>query len=205
MRSHVLGPVAMAAALLLAVPAVAEDELAEPTDPPLGPPAVFEDAAGDVEGGVGPDFVSCSVSEPWQSLLRFELEFTTDPPLSYDLETMTTDELWVAVATGPDPVFPDDLTYALIVHGATLPQETETGSGLFDTTATEGNEVFWGVVDVAVDGPRLALSVDRKLLGDPEALSFFAWAGSEGEDGDGGYDSCPDEDSGPGTYELVGR
>lgn len=199
MRSHAMTAMATVAALLLvAVPAVAQDE-------PTGPPAVFEDAADDVEGGSGPDFVSCSVSEPWESLVRFELEFVDDPPLSYDLETMRTDELWVAVATGPDAVLPDDLTYALIVHGATLPRVAETGSGLYDTTATEGNEVFWGVVDVAVDGPTLALSVDRKLLGDPDQLSFYAWAGSEGDDGEGGYDSCPDEDAGPGTYRLAGR
>ena len=192
------------AMLPLAWPTVASDKPVEPTEPPLGPPAVFEDAAGDVGAGGGPDFISCAVSEPWESLIRFELEFTTDPPLSYDLETMTTDELWVAVATGSDPVFPDDLVYALIVHGATLPQALDSGPGLYDATASEGDEVFWGVVDVALDGPKLTLTVDRKLLGDPDELAFVAWAGSEGEDGSGGHDSCPDEEAGPGEYQLVG-
>lgn len=50
----------------------------EPTDPPLGPPVVYDDPVGDVPEG--PDFVACGVSEPWQSLVSFRLEFTEDPP-----------------------------------------------------------------------------------------------------------------------------
>ena len=193
----------VAATLLLAAPVIAADVEAEPTEPPLGPPVVYEDPAGDVAEGV-PDIISCGVSEPFESLVRFELEFTSDPPLSYDLETSTTDELWLVVTSRPDPVMPDDLEYALILHGATLPQAVESGSGLYDTTAEPGKEVFWGVVDVAVDGPKLALSVDRKLIGDPDELAFFAWSGQEGEGEAASSDSCPDEEAGAGTYTLVG-
>jgi len=191
---------AMAATLLLAAPTVAADDEAGPTGPPLGPPAVYEDPAGDVPEGA-PDLISCGVSEPWESLVRFELEFATDPPLSYDVETWTTDELWVMVATEPGAAMPEDLEYALIVHGATLSEAAETGSGLFDATAAEGEEVFWNVVDVEVDGPTIALSVDRKLLGDPDSFAFFAMVATEGTDE---HDSCPDEEVGPGAYELFG-
>ena len=182
--------------------AVAAESESEPTNPPLGPPVVYDDPAGDVTGG--PDLIACGASEPWESLVSFRLEFASEPPLSYDLETMTTDELWVAVSTKPGPLFEGDIEYALIVHGATLPQEETTGSGLYDATATDGNEVFWRVVDVEVDGSILTLTVDRKLVGDPEVLYFQTAVGSEGEDESGGYDMCPDEDEGPGEYELVG-
>ena len=195
-----IGPVlAMAAALLLAAPTMASEDEAEPPEP-LGPPVFHVDPAGDVPDGT-PDLVGCGVSEPFESLLRFELEFATDPPLGYDLETWTTDELWLTVATEPGAVMPDDMEYALIVHGATLPAVAESGSGLYDATAAEGDEVFWGVVDVEVDGPVIALAVDRKLLGDPETIYFAALVAAEGTDE---YDSCPDEDIGPTEYELYG-
>ena len=191
--------VVAAAMLLLVTPAVAGEEDAQATEPPLGPPVVYEDPAGDTAEGA-PDLISCGVSEPFDSLLRFDLEFADAPPLSYDMETMTTDELWVAVASTPEAMMPDDIEYALIVHGATLAEAADSGSGLYDATAAEGDEVFWGVVDVAVDEANLALSVDRKLLGDPDELRFFAWAGGEGE-GEA-YDSCPDEEAGAGEYVL---
>lgn len=193
----------VAATTLLAGPTVAGDVETEPTEPLLGPPTVYEDPVGDVPEGA-PDLISCSVSEPWESLVRFELEFASQPQLAYDLETWTTDELWVTVSTRPDPVFPDDVEYALIVHGATLAEVAESGSGLYDATAAEGDEVFWGVVDVDVDGPTLRLSVDRKLLGDPDVLYFSALATSEEADESGEYESCPDEEVGAGRYVLVG-
>jgi hypothetical protein len=194
---------AIAAALLLATPASAVEPESEPTDPPLGPPVVYEDPVGDVDGE-GPDFVSCGASEPWDSLVRFRFEFTSEPPLGYDVATSSTDEMWVGLATSPDIAFPEGLEYILIVHGATLATATESGSGLYDTTQPEGDEVFWGVVDAEVDGAVLTLTVDRKLVGDPETIYFAAAAGSEGEDGASSHDMCPDEEEGPGEYVLVG-
>lgn len=183
--------------------AAAIDAEPEPTDPPLGPPVVYEDPVGDVAEGT-PDLVACGVSEPWESLLSFRLEFASEPPLSYDLDTWTTDELWVALLTQPDGTFADDIEYAIIVHGATLPEEEKKGSNLYDTTQPEGDEVFWGVVDADVEGPVLTLTVDRKMLGDPEVIYFHAAATSEGQEDPNGYDACPDEDAGPGEYVLVG-
>jgi hypothetical protein len=188
-----------------ATPAVAADTELAPTPPPKGPPVVYEDPAGDVDESV-PDLISCAASEPWESLLSFRLEFAAAPPLSYDMETMTTDELWLMLLSGPeaDPLTDSDqIEYAMIVHGATLPAEEETGSGLFDTTQPEGQEVFWRVVDVDVEGAVLTLSIDRKLVGDPEVVYFVAGVTSEGQE-ESGYDACPDLDTGPGAYELVG-
>jgi hypothetical protein len=188
-------PVVIATSILVSAAAVSASE-AEPTAQPL---ARYEDPVGDVPDGFGPDFVACSVSEPWQSLVGFSFEFASEPPLGYDLETMTTDELWVGVTTEPDALFPDDFEYLLIVHGATLAEEAEAGASLFDTTQAEGDEVFWGVVDVHVDGATLTLTVDRKLVGDPEELYFLGLAVAEGQDD---VDLCPDAQRGPGEGEF---
>lgn len=177
----------------------------EPTPPPLGPPLIHQDPVGDVAGGSGPDFVACGVSEPWESLVSFTFEFAAEPPLSYDLETWSTDELFVAVSPRADADFlKGDFEYALIVHGATLPSDAETGSGLYDSTRAEGDEVYWRVVDIAVDGSTLTLSVDKKLIGDPDTVYFMAGASREGQEETEVYDVCPDEEVGPLAYELVG-
>jgi hypothetical protein len=205
MRNPTTVAVIVASAVVAGAASAAAEGESEPTPPPLGPPVTYEDPAGDVEDGV-PDLLSCAVSEPWESLLSFRLEFASEPPLSYDMDTMTTDELWLMLLSGPevDPMNdPDGIKYAMIVHGATLPGEEETGSGLFDTTQPEGQEVFWRVVDVDVEGSVLTLSIDRKLVGDPEVVYFVAGVTSEGQE-EGGYDACPDLDTGPGEYELFG-
>jgi hypothetical protein len=174
----------------------------EPTDPWLVPLAIHADPVGDVQGGEGPDIVSCSIAEPWQSLVSFTFEFAADPPLSYDVETMSTDELWVGLFTDPAAVFPDDVTHLLGVHGATLGEEAVTGATLWDASQVEGDPVFWRVVDVEVEGPTLTLAVDRKLMGDPNPDELYfvgmAFAGEVG-------DFCPDvQELEPGRYQLGG-
>lgn len=173
----------------------------------LAVPVVSEDPVGDVPGGEGPDFESCGVSQPASitgSLLRFSFEFVSDPPLAADLETWSTDELSLGVAVEPDAVFPDDAKYGIIVHGVTLPQEADTGAPLVVGLMEEEYDVFERVVDVAVDGSTVTLSVDRKPLGDPEAVYFFAAVSVEGQAGSTQSDVCPDEDKGPGEYSLFG-
>jgi hypothetical protein len=173
----------------------------EPTDPPVEPLAVYKDPVGDVPAGA-PDLVSCAISEPWQSLVSFTFEFAAEPPLSYDVESMTTGEFWVGLTTNPAAVFPDDITHILGVHGATLEEEAVTGATLFDTSLAEGDPTFWRVVDVEVEGATLTLAVDRKLIGDPEDLYFLGLAAAEGQDG---VDTCPDaRELGPGRYQLGG-
>ena len=194
----------VAAALVLAsATGVAAAEVEpEPTDAPTVPLAIYEDPVGDVPGGTGPDFVSCSIAEPWQSLVSFTFEFAAEPPLSYDVETMSTDELWVGLSTDPAAVFPDDITHLLGVHGATLEQEAVSGANLFDATLTESDPVFWGVVDVEVEGTILTLTVDRKLVGDPDDLYFVGIASTEGQEVG---DFCPDvQELEPGRYQLGG-
>jgi len=133
----------------------------------------YEDPVGDVTGGVGPDIVAVTISEPWESLVSFEVEFATDPSITYDLETMATDSLAIGLSSRPDARVFDEFEYMLMVHGATLPQELEIGSALYDSTQPVGDEVFWRVVDVAVDGPTVTLTFDWKLVGDPDTLAFF--------------------------------
>lgn len=193
-------PMATAVAIFLSCGAIAFPMTAsgtEPSEPALGPPAVYEDAPGDVADG--PDLVACSVSEPWQSLVSFGFEFASVPPLGYDLTTGSTDTLMVFLATNPEAVLPEEAEYVLGVHGATLAQEVTTGANLYDN-ARSGDQVLWRVTDVEVDGAVVTLTVDRKLLGDPSVLYFLAGVASEGEDEPGAYDTCPDEASGPGQY-----
>ena len=88
----------------------------------------------------------------------------------------------------------------LMVHGATLPEEVGIGSALYDGTQPEGDEVFWRVVDVAVDGPTVTLTLDWKLVGDPDTLAFFVAASSEGPTETDVFDVYPEEDQLPGIY-----
>ena len=196
-------PSIMAAMLLTSASAVTTTGAEpEPTDPPIVPLVTYEDPVGDVPGGEGPDFVSCSLSEPWQSLVSFSFEFASDPPLSYDLETMSTAELWVALATDPAAVVPEDATHLLGVHGATLEAEAVTGAALWDASQVEDDPVFWRVVDVEVEGATVTLAVDRKLVGDPDDLHFVGIVSAEGQEVG---DFCPDvQELEPGRYQLDG-
>jgi len=160
----------------------------------------YEDPIGDVTGGVGPDIVAVTISEPWESLVSFEVEFATDPPIAYDLETMSTDQLTIGLSSRPDTAAFDEFEYMIMVHGATLPEEAEIGSALYDGTQPEGDEVFWRVVDVAVDGSTVTVTLDWKLVGDPDTLAFFVAASTEGPTEADVYDVYPDEDHLPGIY-----
>ena len=134
MEALVSRGLAATAALLLAIAsmgaAVAADDPVVPTDPPVVPLAVYDDPVGDVPGGAGPDIVSCSFSEPWQSLVSFSFEFAEDPPLAHDPGSMSTDELWVGLTTAATAVFPEEATHLLAVHSATLEEEAATGGTL---------------------------------------------------------------------------
>jgi hypothetical protein len=160
----------------------------------------YEDPAGDVPGDVGPDIVAVTISEPWESLISFEVEFATDPPIGYDPETETTDALAIGLSSRPDAAMFDEFEYLLMVHGATLSGEAETGSALADASAPGNVEVYWRVVDVEVDGATVTLTFDRKLVGDPDTLAFFVAASSEGPTDV--YDVVPDEAELPGIYSL---
>jgi hypothetical protein len=197
-RTATIPVVAIALVLGCAGSILAQEE--EPIPAPVGPPLTVEDPVGDVPEGE-PDIVAVTVSEPWQSLVSISVEFAAGSSLGYDLETMLTDELWVGLATTPEATAIEEFEYLLGVHGATLSSEVETGAALFDTTRPAGEEVLWRVVDVEVDGGTVTLSVDRKLVGDPDELYFFAAVSTDGEPG---YDICPEEDELPGEYSMAG-
>ena len=89
--------------------------------------------------GGTPDIVACGVSEPWESLLSFRLEFASEPPLSYDMETWTTDELWVVLSTPAGATVRG--RHRVRARSSTeprSPQEEDTARDLFDTTAARG-------------------------------------------------------------------
>lgn len=197
-RTATIPVVAIALVLGCTGPILAQEE--EPIPTPIGTPVTVADPVGDVPDGE-PDIVAVTVSEPWQSLVSISVEFAAGSSLGYDLETMLTDELWVGLATTPEATAIEEFEYLLGVHGATLSSEVETGAALFDTTRPAGDEVLWRVVDVAVDGSAVTLFVDRKLVGDPDELYFFAAVSTDGEPG---YDICPDEDELPGEYSMSG-
>ena len=50
---------------------------------------------------------------------------------------------------------------------------------------SEGDRGVLGVVDADVDGPVLTLTLDRKLLGNPDVLYVRAAVASEGQEGTG--------------------
>ncbi len=197
-RTATIPVAAIALVLMCGGPILAQEQ--EPIPAPIAAPVTIADPVGDAPEG-GPDIVAVTVSEPWQSLVSISVEFAAEPALGYDLEKMLTDELWVGLATTPEATAIEEFEYLLGVHGATLSGEVETGATLFDTTRPAGDEVLWRVVDVEVAGPAVTLFVDRKLVGDPDELYFFAAVSTDGEPG---YDICPDEDELPGEYSMLG-
>ena len=73
-----------------------------------------EDAVGDALGGA-PDIVAVTVDEPEGPVLRFSVEFASEPPLAFD-ETHT-DLLWLALDTKDEVSFPELDGYSLGVVG----------------------------------------------------------------------------------------
>jgi hypothetical protein len=122
-------------------------------------------------------------------LVFITVEFATAAPLGYDLETRTTDMLMVDL-TGSPAGASMPRTSVIGAHGATLERDAQTGAHLY---RVDSEELFWRVVDVEVDGPRVTLAVDRKLLGDPTELAISVGAFVEGDEGTAGGDRCPDD------------
>ena len=172
----------------------------EATTTPIGMPARYEDPAGDVPGGAGPDIVAVTVSQPEGPLVSLSVELASEPPLGYDLESWTTDMIWIGLDTQPVTDIEQGSEYVIGVHGADLQEAAETGAHLYDSSG-DGSALFWRVVDVAVDGPTVTLTVDRKLIGDPDVMSFFVATIIEGEEEASQADVCPDEP--PGEHTLT--
>ena len=155
----------------------------------------YEDAVGDALGDA-PDVVTVMVDEPGGPVLSFAVEFASEPPLEAD-ETHT-DFLWLAMDTDPDVAFPELDGYSIGVLGGTLPGELETGGHLL-----AGSDLYWHVVDVAVDGPAVTYRLDRKLLGDPTELYFRVYSAAlHGSLYTEQTDFYPGEDEPPALYTL---
>jgi hypothetical protein len=179
--------------VLGAVPVTAQS----PPSPLLATPSLvrYEDPVGDVAGGMGPDIVAVTVSQPDPASVSISVEFASEPPLTYDLEAdpRWADVLSVAIGTGPDGVTADPDGHPVTdfdtgVHGVTLERDLEQGAVL----ASEAG-FLEGAVKVAVDGPTVTLTLTRESLGDPDRIMFTMLAGREMEDDEGsGEDFFPD-------------
>lgn len=194
--------IVLGAAVLLAGATMLQVGAAEPSTPPIADPARVGDPAGDAAGGVGPDILGFTISQPEGPLVSFGVEFVTDPPLTWDLDAESTDMLMIAISTQADAELPDDADYVIGAHGANLAESADRGAHLYATDGS-GDGLLWQVVDVAVDGTKLTLTVDRHLLGDPDIVQAIAHAATEGPETAAGADACPD--SGALTYTLSPR
>lgn len=89
--------------------------------------------------------------------------------------------------------------YILGAHAVGLAQTLDSG-GMLNVTA---GGIYWYVVDVSLEGSTMTWTIDRKLIGDPDVLSWGVIAGVERETAtEEGYDSCPDEGEPRGVYAL---
>ncbi len=123
----------------------------------------YEDAVGDAKG-VAPDIVAVTLSEPEGSLVSIDVEFASAPPLGTDGETWT-DVLFVGLTAEPDNDLLGDSEHTMYMFGAhatRLPLLVSEGGTLFGP-----QDMYWRVIDVAVDGSTVSFTLDRKLIGDP--------------------------------------
>ena len=169
---------------------------------PAASPAVvrYEDLVGDAEGGVGPDIVAVTVSQPDAARVRFSVEFAAVPPLGVDIAAGTTDTLMVFIGTQPDAITTMKNLFVTGLHGATLEDEVANGTHL-SVPPDESRELRERVVKVTVEGATATMTLTREILGNPPKLYFVVGAGREGTAGQtSGGDSCPAK---PGEYTLT--
>jgi hypothetical protein len=185
-------------------PAAAQESSVEPSAAAVSPvagPVRYEDPAGDQEAGIGADILVVTASQPDVDSLRFSVELAPDAALTYDLETMSTDMLWVVMATRPGAFeqLPDggiDVDYITAVHGATLPRDVEEGAHLYVASGAQDGELLENVVDVTVADTTITLTVGLDLLARPDEVFFEVWSVTEGQEETSGGDGCPNEGQG---------
>ena len=155
----------------------------------------YEDAVGDGLGDA-PDIVAVEIDEPEGPVLRFRVLFASESPLTAD--EAHTDILWLALDTDPEVSFPELDGFSLGVVANGLSRDQEMGSHLL-----AGEDLYWHVVDVAVDGPAVVFRVDRKLLGDPTDLWLRVYSGAlHGTLYTDQVDHHPEEAERPVHYQL---
>lgn len=162
----------------------------------------YQDPVGDATGAA-PDIVTVTIEDSEDiPVVSISVEFASEPPLDTDEETWT-DIVFIGLVTDPETgpdgqpvsrvaIVDSDADYTIGAHGVTLPDYLEAGGHL---VVFEGDgDLYWFVVDVAVDGPTVTWVLDRKLIGDPEVLAFGVLAGVERDDAtEEEYDVFPDE------------
>jgi len=169
----------------------------------------FEDVVGDAVGE-SPEIIAVIIDDPENMpVLAITVEFASEPPLGTDEETWT-DAVLVGLLVDPEVdsegrpvnlVARDDFDadYVIGSHGVTLSETLDEGAHL---VAPDG-DLYWFVVDLAVDGPMVTWRVDRKLIGDPEAVAIQVLAGVERADAtEEEYDIFPAEGEPHAMYVL---
>jgi hypothetical protein len=167
---------------------------------PASAAETYQDSVGDATGDA-PDIVAVTIEDSGDMpVVGISVEFASEPPLGTDGETWT-DVVFIGLVTDPE-IGPDgrpesrvalvdpDADYTIGAHGVSLPQYLEAGGHL----VVSGGDLYWFVVDVAVEGPTVTWNLDRKLIGDPDVLAFGVIAGVERDDAtEEEYDVFPDE------------
>lgn len=161
---------------------------------PSASPAIvrFGDPVGDTKGGVGPDIVAVTVSQPDAATVRFSIEFAVAPPLGIDTAAGSTDTLMVFMGTQPDTATTLKNLFVMGLHGATIQDEAANGAHL-SVPPDESRTLRERVVKVTVDGATVTMTLTREILGNPAKLYFMVGVGREGPaDQTSGGDTCPD-------------
>lgn len=178
---------------------------------PASATETFQDPLGEVIG-TGPDIVAVTIEDSEDiPVVSISVEFAEEPPLDTDRETWT-DVIFIGLVTDPETdadgrplnrvaIADFDADYIVGAHGMTLPDYLDSGGHL--VVYEGGDDLYWLVVDVAVDGPTVTWSLDRKLIGDPATMALQAIVGVESDDAsEEEYDVFPDEGEPYAIYEF---
>ena len=153
----------------------------------------FSDPVGDVEGGVGPDITSISVSHT-RSTVTFSFRFTKTPPLGISAREGWVDMLLIGIDVPPrsvkrTPSGWTGLDYYAGLHGT---DKTAIVVKASPTRRSQPRKVV-ARPKVTVSGRALSFSVSRSALGSPSWIEFVVAAGREMSDQAtrGGSDDAP--------------
>lgn len=147
----------------------------------------YRDAAGDVNGGPGPDIRFVRGTDQ-AGRISFRVAFGKAPPLAVSTKQGFTDMLIVTIWT-TEKTGAKQPHYWLGVHGADMAHVS-----LVNALTRRSVRVQPAVVS----GKTVILSLDARRIGDPRVLRFSVAAGREMNEGEGGGDDlAPDKGTSP--------
>ena len=153
----------------------------------------FSDPVGDVEGGVGPDITSISVSHT-RSTVTFRFRFTKAPPLGVSARGGWVDMLLIGIDAPPRSLKRTTSGWAGLDYYAGLHGRDKTAI-VVKASPTRPSQPRKVVArpKVTFSGRALTFSVSRSALGSPSWFEFVVAAGREMSDQatGGGSDNAP--------------